>query len=137
MNFFRVSTVPVPGAKFNRALLVARAAGLGRHDLQLAPLSVTALLVQPLLANLCLLSGVGSGQQVGGVVLLVGTVARAHQGFGRGRWLALKQRVATLDKGFAGAAGAQSIGHGQFSNNNGWVGNGNGTGSIRKECGAG
>ena len=101
MNFFRVFTVLVPGAKFNRALLVARAAGRGSNDLQLTPLSVTALLVQPLLADLCLLSGVGRGQQVGGVMLLVGTVARAHQGFGRGRWLALKQRAATLGKGFA------------------------------------
>ena len=137
MNFFLVFTVPVPGTKFNHALLVAGAAGLGGNDLQLVPLRVTALLVQPLLADLRLLSRVGRGQQVGGVVLLVGTVARAHQGFGRGRWLALKQRAATLCMGFAGAAGAQSIGHGQFSNGNGWVGNSNVTDSSGKECGAG
>lgn len=137
MNFFLVFTVPVPGTKFNHALLVAGAAGLGGNDLQLVPLRVTALLVQPLPADLRLLSRVGRGQQVGGVVLLVGTVARAHQGFGRGRWLALKQRAATLCMGFAGAAGAQSIGHGQFSNGNGWVGNSNVTDSSGKECGAG
>ena len=119
MNFFRVFAVPEPSAKFDHALLVAGTAGLGGNNLQPVPLSATALLVQSLLLDLCLLPRVCGGQQVGGVVLLVGAVTGAHQGFGSGRWLALNERAATLGKGFAGAAGTQSMGHGQFSSSNG------------------
>ena len=119
MNFFRPSTVPVPGAKFNHAMLVGGAAGLSGDDLQPAPVGASGLPVHPLLADPGLLTRVCGGQQVGGVVLLEGTIAGAHKGFGGGRGLTINKRVATLGKGFAGATGAQWLRHKRFPNNKG------------------
>ena len=73
MNFFQTFTVPVPGTKFNEAVLIGGAARLGGDDLKPAPVAVVP--VHPLPSDLCLLPRMCSGQQVTGVVLLVGTVA--------------------------------------------------------------